>query len=401
MISFLKQKLNGRTMLLLLLLCGVLVIFIARLTLSAVTEENHIRVKEKSELTYYLDVIYDGKDSEVVTSSDSATAEVKSNNIYVEDKIPEGLTFKRFLTSEDGTIGAVKRSDGSSCSGYVVDDAVGLLQARNQVFLIENGRVGLPPVGAQALRLRQELVIGLDAEVVEVVFAVLDAHALQELGHVLIGDGVAQDAVPQLLGAVGILRVEDDVAIPVSHGAAPLTVPGHQLGNLGADEHVLRLALDFHLVGGAVVVAAHRELLQPHRGLAGLDGVVHQVEQNLVLQVRAADADAGQILQADGRRRLLPLVARRDDVVRGVDNQRLDHAEPPDAVLQGFQSLGGDGARVVLRPRYLLDRHFLDEINHCFQLPSADNLQSCPSGFRRSRYTRRTSRSAGRARPAK
>ena len=69
MISFLKQKLNGRTMLLLLLLCGVLAIFIARLTLSAVTEENHIRVKEKSELTYYLDVIYDGKDSEIGRAS--------------------------------------------------------------------------------------------------------------------------------------------------------------------------------------------------------------------------------------------------------------------------------------------------------------------------------------------
>ncbi len=145
MISFLKQKLNGRTMLLLLLLCGVLAIFIARLTLSAVTEENHIRVKEKSELTYYLDVIYDGKDSEVVTSSDSATAEVKSNNIYIEDKIPEGLTFKRFLTSEDGTIGAVKRSDGSSCSGYVVDDAAGLhydAATRTVSFTVKNLKAG-------------------------------------------------------------------------------------------------------------------------------------------------------------------------------------------------------------------------------------------------------------------
>lgn len=145
MISFLKQKLNSRTLLFLLLLCGALAIFIARLTLSAITEENHIRVKEKSELTYYLDVIYDGKDSEVVTSSDSATAEVKSDNIYVEDKIPEGLTFKRFLTSEDGTIGAVKRSDGSSCSGYVVDDAAGLhydAATRTVSFTVKNLKAG-------------------------------------------------------------------------------------------------------------------------------------------------------------------------------------------------------------------------------------------------------------------
>ncbi len=145
MISFLKQKLNGRNLLFLLLFCGALAIFIARLTLSAVIEENHVRVKEKSELTYYLDVIYDGKDSEVVTSSDSAIAEVKSDNIYVEDKIPEGLTFKRFLTSEDGSIGAVKRSDGSSCSGYVVDDAAGLhynAATRTVSFTVKNLKAG-------------------------------------------------------------------------------------------------------------------------------------------------------------------------------------------------------------------------------------------------------------------
>ena len=88
--------------------------------------ENDSRVKENSELTYYIDVIYDGKDSEVVTSSDSATAKVYSDYIYVEDKIPEGLTFNKFITAEDGTIGAVKRSDGSSCSGYVVGDSDGL-----------------------------------------------------------------------------------------------------------------------------------------------------------------------------------------------------------------------------------------------------------------------------------
>lgn len=145
MTTFLKEKLNGRTLLFLLLLCGALAIFIVRLSLSNTTEENHIRVNENSELTYYLDVIYDGKDSEAITSSDTATAEVKSGNIFVQDKIPEGLTFKRFLTSEDGTIGAVKRSDGSSCSGYVVDDAAGLkydAATRTVSFTVKNLKAG-------------------------------------------------------------------------------------------------------------------------------------------------------------------------------------------------------------------------------------------------------------------
>lgn len=88
--------------------------------------DNDVRVAENSDLTYYLDVIYDGKDSDVVTSSDTATANVNSDYIYVEDKIPEGLIFKEFVSTEDKTIGAVKRSDGSSCPGYVVGGVDGL-----------------------------------------------------------------------------------------------------------------------------------------------------------------------------------------------------------------------------------------------------------------------------------
>ena len=106
---------------------------------------NDSRIKENSELTYYIDVIYDGKDSEVVTSSDSATAKVYSDYIYVEDKIPEGLTFNRFITADDGTIGAVKRSDGTSCSGYVVGDSAGLFydSTTNMVsFKVKNLQAG-------------------------------------------------------------------------------------------------------------------------------------------------------------------------------------------------------------------------------------------------------------------
>ena len=67
-------------------------------------EENDVRVKENSELTYYIDVIYDGKDSSVVSSSDIATSSVYSDYIEVTDKIPEGLTFLGFVNSEDGVI---------------------------------------------------------------------------------------------------------------------------------------------------------------------------------------------------------------------------------------------------------------------------------------------------------
>ena len=89
--------------------------------------ENDVRVAENSSLTYYLNIYYDGKDQSLVSSSDTLTASVYSDTIYVEDKLPEGLTFKQFVNSADGTIGAVKRSDlTTSCSGQVVNGYEGL-----------------------------------------------------------------------------------------------------------------------------------------------------------------------------------------------------------------------------------------------------------------------------------
>lgn len=89
--------------------------------------ENDVRVAENSDLTYYLDILYNGKDADVVTSSDTATAKVYSDYIHVEDRIPEGLIFKDFINTEDGTIGATTQKEPViGCPGYVVDGYAGL-----------------------------------------------------------------------------------------------------------------------------------------------------------------------------------------------------------------------------------------------------------------------------------
>lgn len=111
----------------------------------AVPLEDGARVAPNSDLTYYIDVIYDGKDATAVSSSDTVTANVNSDYIYVEDKLPDGLTFKKFVTTSDGTIGAVKRSDGSSCPGYVVGDSAGLVYddtTRTVSFKVKNLQAG-------------------------------------------------------------------------------------------------------------------------------------------------------------------------------------------------------------------------------------------------------------------
>ena len=111
----------------------------------AVSLESGTKVASNTDLTYYIDVIYDGVDASAVASSDTATANVNSDYIYVEDKLPDGLTFKNFVTTSDGTIGAVKRSDGTSCSGYVVGDSAGLVYdsaTRTVSFKVKNLQAG-------------------------------------------------------------------------------------------------------------------------------------------------------------------------------------------------------------------------------------------------------------------
>lgn len=108
--------------------------------------EEGSRVMENSELFYYLNIGYDGKDKEATLSSNTATAEVRSDYIYVEDKIPEGLTFEEFVTTSDGTIGAVQKGNNSKpCTGYVVDGTSGLhydSTTRTVSFKIKNLQAG-------------------------------------------------------------------------------------------------------------------------------------------------------------------------------------------------------------------------------------------------------------------
>ena len=85
--------------------------------------DNDVEVEENSELIYYLNVSYDGVDRNGSKSSDTTMSKISSGVISVEDKLPEGLEFTGFVTTKDGSIGAVKRNDDSVlCTGKVVDD---------------------------------------------------------------------------------------------------------------------------------------------------------------------------------------------------------------------------------------------------------------------------------------
>ncbi len=92
-------------------------------SLAEIIEGNDARLDVDSELTYYLSVKEDGVDAEGVESSDTQMANITSGRISVTDRIPDGLVFQGFVTTSDGTFGAVSRSDHSiQCAGKVVDD---------------------------------------------------------------------------------------------------------------------------------------------------------------------------------------------------------------------------------------------------------------------------------------
>lgn len=138
-----KQKRRLLEFLAVIVLVGVIYQFASS---RAQTLENDVRVAENSDLTYYLEVLYDGKGTEIETSSETASIRVYSDYIYVEDKLPEGLIFKEFVNTEDGTIGATNQKiEGRSCPGYVVGGYDGLTYdetTRMVSFKIKNLQAG-------------------------------------------------------------------------------------------------------------------------------------------------------------------------------------------------------------------------------------------------------------------
>jgi len=105
-------------------LLGVASFAIVFNSLAEIIQGNDARVGTDSDLTYYLSVKEDGVDASGVESSDTQMANITSGRISVTDKIPDGLVFQGFVTTSDGTFGAVSREPehASQCAGKVVDD---------------------------------------------------------------------------------------------------------------------------------------------------------------------------------------------------------------------------------------------------------------------------------------
>lgn len=116
----LKQTVNSKKIILLILF--LLFILLFSKNVNAESLSNDVEVEPETELTYYLDVTYDGVDNDGTQSNDSTNAKVLSSDVVVEDKIPDGMEFVGFVTTQNGTIGATLRSNGEACTGNVYDD---------------------------------------------------------------------------------------------------------------------------------------------------------------------------------------------------------------------------------------------------------------------------------------
>jgi len=126
-----KLKINKK----MLFICLSLIVFTSfilfQITKSAEIKNELVTEFDKplelnSMLTYYLNVYYEGIDKNVTSSSETSLAEVYSDYIYVEDKIPDGLTFQGFDVQEEvKRINAIPIGEGVSdlCEGYVVPNS--------------------------------------------------------------------------------------------------------------------------------------------------------------------------------------------------------------------------------------------------------------------------------------
>lgn len=107
-----------------LMLClGIAIFALVKLNIFAEPLGDDVRVNEDEDLIYYITVNSDGIDYESTTSSDTQIANEASGITKVTNRIPDGLTFVDFVTSSDGTFGAVQRDDHTTaCAGTVIDD---------------------------------------------------------------------------------------------------------------------------------------------------------------------------------------------------------------------------------------------------------------------------------------
>lgn len=115
-----KRKTDQKVIFAFVILCILLTIMVSS-SFSIILDDG-VEVSENSPLTYYLNVSYDGVDKMGIVSNDTTIADVRSGTIYVQDRIPDGLIFDGFVTTDDGSIGAVQRDSDVSCSGKVFDD---------------------------------------------------------------------------------------------------------------------------------------------------------------------------------------------------------------------------------------------------------------------------------------
>ena len=120
--SFLNKKIKKAALLLAFCVFGAALVF-GGVRIFAEILGDDVRVNEDEDLTYYISVNSDGIDYTGAESSDSLVVEEVSSITVVKDVIPDGLSFVDFVSSPDGTFGAVQRDDKvTACSGKVIDD---------------------------------------------------------------------------------------------------------------------------------------------------------------------------------------------------------------------------------------------------------------------------------------
>ena len=243
--------------------------------------------------------------------------------------------------------------------GSEVHRALVLLQGRQHIVLVKRGRDKAGFLALQSVHLAMELVVRLYAQGIVVILTVVDGKVAHHLFFLLPGNHVDQTRDTQLLASYGVVGIEQDAPLFITHHGAPTTITHDKSAHSVNDEGIC-IALELDALVFQIAVRLGFEFtivqIQRDRGLVGFNAVVEKVEADFIGAGNTLQANSRAMRQPDGFHGAGALVASGQDAILTVDDNRLNHTELPQALLQKHELLLVQMARVVIRRFQLRQR---------------------------------------------
>ena len=189
----------------------------------------------------------------------------------------------------------------------------------------------------QSVHLAMQLVVGLHAQGIVEVLAVVETQVTKHLCLLFLGNHVAETGHAKLFASYGVVRVEQHAPIFGTYNAAPAAVAHDKPAHAVNDKRIV-VAFELDALRLDVAVRFRLQLatlqIQRDRSLVGFDAVVEEVESDFIGARDVLESDSRAMGDAYGFHGSGALVASSQDAVLAIDNDRLNYTELPQTLLQ-------------------------------------------------------------------